>query len=88
MSARPVMVFRVWTTLLSIVFAVLLFPNITGKYGILLSLLFTAGGVGVIWLMYFGIKHFLDWLVSEELKRRNIHQQQDKRNKLPDTDIR
>jgi len=84
--ARPITVFKVWTILLSVVFGVLLFPNIVDKHGFWLSLFFTAAGIGVIWLVYFGIGHFIDWAVSKEIKRRNLNREHNKNNQTPDTD--
>lgn len=86
--ARPATIFKVWTILLSIVFGVLLFPNIVDKHGFWLSLLFTALGIGVIWLMYFAIGQFMNWVVSEEQKRRNLIRKQNEHNKTPDADAR
>ena len=71
MSTKPATVFKVWTVLLSIIFAGLLFPNIIDQHGLWMSLLYTALGVGVIWLAYFGIGQLLQWVVSKELEERN-----------------
>ena len=49
----------------------MLFPSIVGRYGVWTSLGITALAVGVIWLMCFAIGHFIEWAVSEELKRRS-----------------
>lgn len=86
--ARPVTVFKVWTILLSIVFGALLFPNIVNKYGFWLSLLFTAAGIGIIWIMYFGIGQLLNWIFSEELKKRNLNREKTKHNKTSHADNR
>ena len=77
MSAKSAAVFKVWTALLSITFAGLLFPNIVGQYGLWISLLFTCLGVGVIWLVYFGIGQLLQWIVSKELEERDLARHQD-----------
>lgn len=72
MSAQPAKIFKVWTALLSIIFAVMLFPNIIDRHGFWMSLLYTGLGVGVIWLAYFGIGQLLQWIVSKELEERNL----------------
>jgi len=69
MSAKPGLGFKIWTALLSVFVAVLLFPNIVGKHGVWKSLLITALAVGAIWLMYFAISRFIAWAVSKELKK-------------------
>jgi hypothetical protein len=84
--ARPITVFKVWTILLSVVFGLLLFPNIVDKHGLWLSLFFTVAGIGVIWLAYFGIGQFINWAVSKEIKRRNLNREQKKHIETPDTD--
>lgn len=78
MSTKPVTVFTVLTALLSIVFAGLFFPTIIDRHGLWMSLLFTALGVGVIWLAYFGIGQLFKWVVSKELEERNLGQPQDR----------
>ncbi len=65
-------IFKIWTAILSIVFAGLLFPNIVDIHGPFLSLVYTGLGVGFIWLLYFGIGQFIQWAVSEELKNQNL----------------
>lgn len=67
--AKPATVFKVWTILLSVVFGVLLFPNILDEHGFWRSLFITAIGISFIWMMYFAIGKLIDWVVSEELKR-------------------
>lgn len=86
--ARPITVFKAWTILLSVVFGVLLFPNIVDKHGFWLSLFFTATGIGVIWLVYFGIGHFIDWTVSKEIERRNLKREENKPTQSPEADNR
>jgi hypothetical protein len=41
------------TSLLCVVFAILLYPAIVHRYGVLMSLLFTGLGVIFIWMVYF-----------------------------------
>ena len=77
MSAKSAAVFKVWTVLLSITFAGMLFPNIINRYGLFISLVFTVLGVGVIWLAYFGIGQLLQWIVSKELEERDLARHQD-----------
>jgi hypothetical protein len=60
----------VWTTILSVTFALLLFPSIVGLHGIGMSLLYTGLGVGFIWFLFFLIGRLVNHAVSEELKRR------------------
>jgi len=71
MAAKPGIGFRLWTAVLSVVVAVLLYPNIVGRHGAAKSLLITALAVGAIWLMYFVIGRVIDCAVLEELKRRS-----------------
>ena len=77
MVAKPGIGFKIWTAVLSVTFALFLFPNIVGRHGIIMSLFYTGLGVGVIWLVYFGIGRFIEWAVSEELKRRSREKQKD-----------
>lgn len=77
MSAKPGLGFKVWTALLSVFVAVLLFPNIVGKHGVWKSLLITALAVGAIWLMYAAISRFIEWEVSKELKRKSRRESED-----------
>ncbi len=70
MTARPGIGFKIWTAFLSVTFALLLFPTIVGRQGVLMSLVYVGLGVGFIWLVYFGIGRLLEWAVSEELKRK------------------
>lgn len=86
--AKHATVFKVWTIFLSVVFGVLLFPNIVDKHGFWLSLLFTAAGIAAIWIMYFAIGQLIDWVVSTEIKRRNLNREQNKDNKTPEADAR
>jgi hypothetical protein len=72
MSAKPHKIFKLWVTLLSIVLAALLFPNIIDKHGVWMSIVYTAMGISVIWLAYFGIGRFINCIVNEEIKRRNL----------------
>ena len=84
MAARPDRIFKILVALLSVVFAVLLFPAIVDQHGFWMSLLYTTMGICVIWLAYFGIGKLIDWIVNEELKRRVLRYQNDKSNKLQD----
>jgi hypothetical protein len=71
MTAKPGTGFKVWTAVLSLTFALLLFPAIVGRHGVVMALLYTGLGVGLIWLLYFGIGRFFEWAISEKLKRRS-----------------
>lgn len=71
MSKKPGFGFKIWTALLSVFVAVMLFPNIVGKHGVGKSLLITALAVGAIWLMYAAVSRFIEWEVSRELKRKS-----------------
>lgn len=62
---------KIWTSALSIFVAVMLYPNIVGRHGVVKSLLITALAVGVIWLMYAVIGKVLNGAVAAELKRRS-----------------
>ena len=75
--AKPGLGFKIWTALLSVFVALMLFPNIVGKHGVGKSLLITALAVGAIWLMYFVIGRVINWAVSEELKRKSREKQDD-----------
>jgi hypothetical protein len=66
--------FKIWTALLSVFVAVMLFPAIVGRHGVTKSLAITALAVGVIWVMYFGIGKLVEHAVSEELRRRSLKQ--------------
>lgn len=72
MSVRSHRIFKIWVTILSIVFAVLLFPNIIDEHGLWMSMFYTAMGIGVIWMAYYGIGRFIDCVVNEEIKKRNL----------------
>lgn len=71
MTAKARKGFTIWTTVLSVAFALLLFPSIVGRHGVVMSLIYTGLGISVIWLAYFGIGHFIDWAVTKELKRKS-----------------
>lgn len=62
---------KIWTSALSIFVAVMLFPNIVGRHGVVISLGIIALAVGVIWLMYAFIGWLISGAVAAELKRRN-----------------
>jgi hypothetical protein len=82
-AAKPGTGFKVWTAVLSLTFALLFFPTIVGRHGVMMTLLYTGLGVGFIWLLYFGIGRFLEWAVSEDLKRRKHGEQGDAQNREP-----
>jgi membrane-anchored glycerophosphoryl diester phosphodiesterase (GDPDase) len=71
MPAKPGTGFKIWTTVLSVFVAVMLFPAIVGKRGVAMSLVITALAVGVIWAMYFFIGRIINGAVAKELKRRS-----------------
>ena len=77
MGAKPGIGFKIWTVFLSVTFALLLFPNIVNRQGVVMSLFYTGLGVGVIWLAYFGIGRFIEWAVSEELKKKSRAKRKD-----------
>ncbi len=81
MRSKPGIGFKLWTAFLSVTFALILFPNIVGRNGIWMSLFYTGLGVGFIWLLYFGIGRFLEWAVSEELRRRSRQHHEDQETK-------
>jgi hypothetical protein len=70
MAAKPGLGFKIWTTILSVFVALMLYPNIVAKRGVWKSLLITGLAVGAVWLMYFLIGKVINWALSEELKRR------------------
>ncbi len=76
--AKPGIGFKIWTTILSVFVAVMLFPNIVGRHGVWMSLMITALAVGAIWMMYFILGRVIDWAVSEELKRRGLERPKSK----------
>ena len=84
MSNRPSVVFKIWVTLLSVLFAALLFPNIVERHGVGMSLLYTAMGIGCIWLFYFIICWVLDRLVSEEIKKRDLIPRENQEHRTSD----
>lgn len=61
---------KIWTSALSVFVAVMLYPNIVGRHGVVISLGITALAVGVIWLMYAFIGWLINGAVAAELKRR------------------
>ena len=71
MATKPGTGLKIWTVVLSLAFAVLLFPNIVGRSGVWMSVFYTGLGVGLIWLLYYAIGRLIDRAVSEELKRRS-----------------
>ena len=70
MTAKQEFGFKMWTTLLSIFVAVMLYPNIVGKHGVVKSLFITILAVGAIWLMYFVIGRLINGAVAKELKKK------------------
>lgn len=80
MAAKPGIGFKIWTAVLSVFVALMLYPNIVGKHGVWKSLLITALAVGAIWLMYFVIGRVINWAVSEELKQRSREHSGDKKD--------
>jgi hypothetical protein len=80
MTAKQELGFKIWTTLLSIFVAVMLYPNIVGKHGVGKSMLITAIAVGAIWLMYLVIGRLINGTVAKELKRRSA----ERRGRDPD----
>jgi hypothetical protein len=70
--------FKIWTILLSVFVAVLLFPAIVGRQGIARSLPITALAVGAIWFMYLGVGKFIEYAMSEELKKRSAKRSQNR----------
>jgi uncharacterized membrane protein len=69
--AKSELGFKIWTAVLSVFVAVMLFPNIVGKHGVGKSLVITVLAVGAIWMMYFVIGQVISRAVSEELKRKS-----------------
>jgi hypothetical protein len=70
MTKKPGIGFKIWTAALSVFVAVLLYPNIVGKHGVVKSLFITVLAVGAIWLMYFIIGRLINGAVAKELKRK------------------
>jgi hypothetical protein len=62
--------FKIWTAALSLFVAVMLFPAIVGKHGVVKSAAITALAVGVIWLMYIVMGWIINDAGARELKRR------------------
>ena len=71
MAAKQGLGFKIWTTLLSVFVAVVLFLNIVSKHGVVKSLVITALAVGAIWLMYLVAGRVINGAVAKELKRRS-----------------
>jgi membrane associated rhomboid family serine protease len=71
MPAKPGIGFKIWTTVLSVFVAAMLFPAILGKHGVAKSAAITGLAVGVIWAMYFVIGWIINDAVAKELKRRS-----------------
>lgn len=71
MPAKPGIGFKIWTTVLSVFVAVMLFPAIVGRHGVARSMAITALAVGVIWTMYFVLGWIINDAVAKELKRRS-----------------
>jgi membrane-anchored glycerophosphoryl diester phosphodiesterase (GDPDase) len=75
--AKPGLGFKIWTAVLSVFVALMLYPNIVGKHGVGKSLVIAALAVGAIWLMYFVIGRLISCAVSDGLKRKNREKQDD-----------
>ncbi len=88
MAIRPQKLFRVWTVLLSVVFAALLLPSIVGEHGLPMSLVYTGLGVGVIWIVFFALGRLVDWAVTEEIKRRGLATRLEGGKEFPDSGTR
>ena len=86
MSARPRTIFRIWAIVLSVVFAVLFFPNILDEHGAPMSLLYTGMGVGIIWVVFFAVGCLVEWAVREEIKRRDLDRIRNGETGLPRSD--
>jgi hypothetical protein len=71
MALRSGLGYKIWTTVLSVFVAVMLFPAIVGKHGVAKSVAITALAVGIIWAMYFVIGWIINDAVAKELKRRS-----------------
>lgn len=71
MTAKQDLGFKIWTAVLSVFIAVMLFPNIVAKHGVGKSVLITAIAAGAPWLMYFAITRFIEWEVLKELKKKS-----------------
>jgi ATP/ADP translocase len=69
--AKPGLGFRIWTAVLSVFVALMLYPNIVSRHGVAKSLLITALAIGAIWLMYFVVGWLINQAVSEELKKKS-----------------
>lgn len=69
--AKPGIGFKIWTTVLSVFVAAMLFPAIVGRHGVARSAAITALAVGVIWVMYFVLGWIINDAVAKELKRRS-----------------
>jgi hypothetical protein len=63
--------FKLWTTFLSVTFALLFFPTIVARHGVGMSLVYTSLGVGFIWLLYVCVGGFISRAVAEEMKSRD-----------------
>lgn len=71
MALKSGLGYKIWTTVLSVFVAVMLFPAIVGKHGVAKSVAITALAVGVIWAMYFVLGWIINDAVAKELKRRS-----------------
>jgi hypothetical protein len=76
--AKPGLGFKIWTAILYVFVALMLYPSIVGKHGVWKSLLITALAVGAIWLMYLVIGQVISWAVSKELKKRDLNRPKSK----------
>jgi hypothetical protein len=70
--------FKIWTTLLSVFVALMLFPAIVGRRGVAKSLAISGLAVGATWLMYYGIGKIIEHAVSGELKKHALDQERNR----------
>jgi hypothetical protein len=75
MTEKQELGFKIWTILLSVFVAVMLFPNIVGKHGVVKSLFITVLAVGAVWLMYFVIGRLINGAVAKELRRKTAERE-------------
>jgi small-conductance mechanosensitive channel len=78
MAAKPGLGLKIWTALLSVFVAVMLYLNIVGRHGVVKSLLITTLAVGAIWLMYFVIGRVINRAVAKELRRSEFKRSKSK----------
>lgn len=81
--AKPGIGFKIWTAVLSVFVALMLYPNIIAKHGVGKSLFITALAVGAIWMMYFVIGWVISRAVAEELRKRSRNPSADEKDIKP-----